>query len=470
MRASRLLILVLALAPTAFGCGDDIKFPEPDLPDPALNGVFPAKGFTDRTLRVEISGDATEFTGTPTISFGPGISVAGVELSSPSTLFATITIAGDAVVGKRDVVVTSGGADLTLTAAFDVQNPLEVVLDGPALQGGVGFLLVINHDPETPFLGTLTMSAGPGTTIRIDGQTESTASGTVFLDTDAASGPLVITDTLLDTITSRAGELPVTPRAATVLTSPGKGPTFAANDVTMAATTSLFSFTGVSAIYRGTTDSADFFAPLIVWLPGGKWANQRGFLTDDVIPVAQGETMFLVAVDEFLETGFQFDLAVDEFHSLPGAVALAEVEDNDFFDGTPQVIAQDETLFKGLLNSDDSGFDDLQVTVANGERIRVTVTTGRNGTADPTVVIFDNVNFNLVDGNGFEDQTASGGSDFTGLAGNDDINVNANLFASDVLSDPLPAGTYTVEITPSIFSFGNDDPYEAGISIIPAAP
>ena len=112
MRATSFLALVIALAPIAFGCGDDIKFP--DQSDPALNGVFPAKGFTDRTIRVEISGDGTEFTGTPTVSFGDAIAVTGVELSSPSTLFATITIASAASLGKRDVVVTNGAGQSSL--------------------------------------------------------------------------------------------------------------------------------------------------------------------------------------------------------------------------------------------------------------------------------------------------------------------------------------------------------------------
>ena len=135
MRSTRLLPLLFALIPAA--CGDDIIFPDQvEVPDPALNGVFPSKGFTDRALRVEISGDGTEFSGTPTVSFGADITVVSVELSSPSTLFANITIAGAAAVGKRDVTVTNGAEALTLTAAFDVQNPLEVITLGPSLQWG----------------------------------------------------------------------------------------------------------------------------------------------------------------------------------------------------------------------------------------------------------------------------------------------------------------------------------------------
>lgn len=451
MRSTRLLPLLFTLVP-AFGCGDDIKLPDPtEIPDPALNGVFPAKGFTDRTLRVEISGDGTEFTGTPTVDFGTGITVGTVELSSPSTLFATITIAGNATLGKHDVKVTNGDAELTLTAAFEVQNPLEIVLDGPVLQGGLNQIAIINHDPESPFLGTLEVTAGTGVEIFIDDstQSESLVLGTVFVDTNATTGQLVVKDLLLDTITSRGAEVTVTPRTATALTSPGKGPTFLASGANLANTTALFSFTGVSAIYRGSTfiDDPNTAPPIMMWLVDGKWSLARGFQQDDVMPLANGQNMFVVVFDGFA-TGTVFDLAVDEFHSLPDAVALAEVEDNDFFSGTPQDIAQDVTLFTGLLNSDDSGFDDLVVTLQDGDQIRVTTTMGRFGSADTIVDIFDD-GFNFIDEN-------------------DDISGSTGLFSSDLTTDPLPAGTYIIEIFP--FFFGFDDEYEAGITIIHNPP
>lgn len=477
MRSTRLLPILFALVP-ALGCGDDIKFPDPtELPDPALNGVFPAKAFTDRTLRVQISGDATEFTGTPTVSFGADITVVSVELSSPSTLFANISIAGAAAVGKRDVTVTNGAEALTLTAAFDVQNPLEIITDGPVLQGGLNQVLIINHDPENPFLGTLEVTGGSGVAIFIDdaSQTESIAQGTVFVDTNAVSGPLVVNDILLDTTVSRGPSLEVTPRTPTALTAPGKGPSFQVLGASLTNTTALFSFQSESAIWRGTTSIADpdGIAPLLIWLPGGKWANARAFNTDDLIPVTDGSVMNVVVFDGFA-TGTVFDLAVDEFHALPGAVALAEVEDNDFFVDGPQVLPdnQDVTLFTGLLNADDTGFDDIQVTLEAGDQIHVTTTRGAGGNADTAVYVFDDQDFITVDGNGTETDPFclnfgscfTGTSDFVGFAASDDINEATFLFASDTTSVPLPAGTYVIEVVSSVF--GNDDDYEMGISII----
>lgn len=466
MRASRLLPILFALVP-ATGCGDDIIFPDQtEVPDPALNGVFPAKGFTDRTLRVQISGDGTEFTGTPTVSFGADITVATVELSSPSTLFANITIAGAAAVGKRDVKVTNGDAgELTLAAAFDVQNPLEILTAGANLQGGLNQVVIINHDPENPFLGTLEVTGGAGVEIFIDEdtQTESLAIGTVFIDGDAVSGPIIVND-LLGDVTSRGADLEVTPRAPTPLTAPGKGPDFAVANASLTATTAYFSFAADPALWRGTVsiDNPAGDAPLLIWLPDGKWANSRGFLTDDILPVSATTTMNVVVFDGFA-TGTVFDLAVDNLHDLTGAVALAEVEDNDEFDGNGQIVPddQDVTFFTGVLNSDDTGFDDLVYNLEDGDQIHATTTTGTLGSADTAIFVFDE-DFNVVDGNGFEDDSFCCG-DVVGLAINDDISAATALFASDVTTDILPAGKYVVEVIASFFAF--DDPYEMAVTV-----
>lgn len=473
MRLTRLLPLLIAVVPAA-GCGDDIKFPDPtELPDPALNGVFPAQGFTDRTLRVEISGDGTDFTGTPTVDFGEGITVGPVELSSPSTLFATITITGNAILGKHDVKVKNGDTELLLTAAFDVQTPLEIITLGPSLQWGRNQILVINHDPSSPFLGNLAASAGAGVTIILDPsvQTESIAFGDVFLDDNAASGSVVINDVLLDTVTSRGGVLEVTPRTPTALTAPGKGPAFQVLGTTLTDTTAVFSYTATApGIWRTTADGAAG-TPSIFLLPDGKWANAIQSGADNVALLANAQTVNIVTFDDF-NTGLVYDLSADLFHDTTGAVVLNEVEDNDFFTGTPQAIpsGQDVTVFKGVLNTDDSGFDDITLDLEDGDVVRVTTTTGPNGFADTAVMIFDPT-FTLQPGNGFEDDPFCigfgtcfpGEEDFVDFAANDDINADAFLFASDTTSDPLPAGTYVIEAVSSFFA--GDDSYEMAITI-----
>lgn len=452
MRATRLLALVLALAPTAFGCGDDIKFPDPDLPDPALNGVFPAKGFTDRTLRVEISGDGTEFAAAPMVSFGPGITVGEVELSSPSTLFATVTIAGDAALGKRDVVV--GDTELRLTAAFEVLNPIEVLTTGNNLQGGIDQILVLNHDPEHPFFGDLDITAGTGTTIIVQQQTEFTALALAFFDTDAASGNIVVADTLVDTVTSRGNQLLVTPRAAIAMQPPVKGTGFTASGTLNGDSTALFSFTTQSALARGQVFADDFFDnPIVVWLQNGKWANARGFSFDDLVPTTENGTLPLVVLnldpDGFLDlapAGVAFDIDIDDdFHDLPGVTNINEVEDNDPITstGTAQLINSEFSLYRGTL-ADFFDFDILTVTLTDSQSIRVTTTTGSLGIADTEIIIVDDQLNTIID--------------------TDDN----QFFFEDGETGPLPAGTYHIALTCSFFANPDpiNDPYEAAITII----
>ena len=69
----------------------------------------------------------------------------------------------------------------------------------------------------------------------------------------------------------------------------------------------------------------------------------------------------------------------------------------------------------------------------------------------------------MVGGNGFETNSFCCGN-LVGLAANDDINEATFLFASDTTSDPLPAGTYFVEVSASFFAF--DDPYDMAITVI----
>src|ERR1044071_7564481 len=72
-------------------------------------GVFPDSGFIGRTTRVEISGDTTSWDASTTVNFGAGVTVSNVEVVSPSSLQADLTIDPAATPGKQDVVITDGG-------------------------------------------------------------------------------------------------------------------------------------------------------------------------------------------------------------------------------------------------------------------------------------------------------------------------------------------------------------------------
>ena len=128
-------------AVAAAGCGGT---------DSTVSGVFPAEGFTGRSLRVEISGDATEWSGSPGVNFGDGVTVSNVTVASPTTLFADITIADDAAPGLHDVTVTNDGT-FTLKQAFELKSPIEVSFRATSRRVAFRTSPIINHDFDTPF-------------------------------------------------------------------------------------------------------------------------------------------------------------------------------------------------------------------------------------------------------------------------------------------------------------------------------
>src|SRR5437868_9763902 len=129
----RVLPVLLAL-PLFAACGSDV-------PDPSLNGVFPTQGFTNRQVRVEISGDLAEWSSNATADFGEGITVDQIDVASPNTIFAQVTISGAATLGLHDVTVTDRGRTLTLSQAFQIDSPITATIaSGLAAQGSIALV------------------------------------------------------------------------------------------------------------------------------------------------------------------------------------------------------------------------------------------------------------------------------------------------------------------------------------------
>ncbi len=89
---------------------------------PKITQVSPNTGQRGVTnLAVQITGEATAWAQASTsVSFGAGITVGTVTVTSPTLLTASISIATDAALGARTVTVTTGTSVQTL-AAFEVQ-------------------------------------------------------------------------------------------------------------------------------------------------------------------------------------------------------------------------------------------------------------------------------------------------------------------------------------------------------------
>ena len=132
------LFLVAAVA-----CGDNKVIQ-------SASGVFPAQGFTGRALRVELSGDQTDWADGATVTFGDGVTVTKTTVESPTNIFVEIAVDPAATVGARDVTITSNGT-FTLASAFELVAPIELTTKGKLAQGSLFTFKLVNKDFDNPF-------------------------------------------------------------------------------------------------------------------------------------------------------------------------------------------------------------------------------------------------------------------------------------------------------------------------------
>ena len=87
----------------------------------AISQVAPATGRQNQTaLQVTITGTATHFDNTTTVTFGQGITPTSVSATNATTLVATVNIDPAATLGSRTIAVTTGGEILSLAGNFSV--------------------------------------------------------------------------------------------------------------------------------------------------------------------------------------------------------------------------------------------------------------------------------------------------------------------------------------------------------------
>gem|GEM_PF-3184892 len=94
-------------------------------PAALLSSITPTSGRRGETLAITLQG-GNFIAGSTTVSFGEGITVGALNVTSPTQATANIRIGVDALAGTRDVTVTNpgpGGGAATLSGAFTVLNP-----------------------------------------------------------------------------------------------------------------------------------------------------------------------------------------------------------------------------------------------------------------------------------------------------------------------------------------------------------
>ncbi|BDC49849.1 hypothetical protein F183_A21650 [Bryobacterales bacterium F-183] len=305
-----------------------------------MNSISPVSGSRGQTLEVTINGASiTSFVqGQSLPAFGPGITVNSVQVLSASQLTANITIAANAELTARDVVVTTGQELVSGPSAiggittFTVTGAPMFSLDPTsAQQGQQGLTVNINAQNLPLAAGDTFISFGAGITageVPVNVTSPQTGSVTINVSPTAVTG--------LRQVTLRTGgvfytvnNFNVTPSAARLLTvTPASANQGDVVDVTVVgqntnfAPTTVFAFgQGIAATLLGVDSvtqvrlrlTIDPSAPVgprsPVFTTGGENASGTGLFTVtagtptllSVTPVSaqQGETVAVTILGRF---------------------------------------------------------------------------------------------------------------------------------------------------------------------------
>jgi hypothetical protein len=218
-----------------------------------ISNVAPNAGTQGQTLSVNVTGTGTHFAqGTTSVSFGTGIVVNSITVSSPTALAANITINAAAAGGIRVVSATTGGEVATLVSGFNVQTGtptlLSVTPNSGAQQASTSVALVGDFTHWGP--GT-TVSFGPG--INVSALTfisPTSLTATIQIDPLANLGGRTVTVTAGPEVVSLPNAYTVTPGPAVLGVTPNAGQQGQTISVTITGTATHFA-QGTSTVNFG---------------------------------------------------------------------------------------------------------------------------------------------------------------------------------------------------------------------------
>jgi hypothetical protein len=220
---------------------------------PAIVSVIPNQGILGQTENVTILGNY--FTGTTSVSFGPGITVNSFTVDNDTQITANITVDGAATPGYRDVSVTTPeGADTAVDSFLVVAMPtISSVSPGQAVQGQVLSVTITG----TNLLGVTTVGFGSGISVNsftVDNSTQITASIAISGSAWAGTRDVSVTNAA-GTATLTSGFTVNQAPPTTISVNPNQG----LQGQTLVVTVWGSYFTGTSAVSFGADITVNSF-------------------------------------------------------------------------------------------------------------------------------------------------------------------------------------------------------------------
>jgi hypothetical protein len=191
---------------------------------PVLTTVSPNTGAQGQSnLSVALTGQFTHWVqGTTTASFGSGITVNSLTVSSATTATAVVSISATATAGANTVTVTTGTEVESLTNGFTVTNGtpvLKTVSPNTGAQGQSNLSVVLTGQFTHWVQGTTTASFGSGITLNsLTVSSATSATAVVSISATATAGANSVTVTTGTEVESLANGFTVTTGAANSVT------------------------------------------------------------------------------------------------------------------------------------------------------------------------------------------------------------------------------------------------------------
>ena len=115
---------------------------------PTLTQLQPTTGKQGQTVEITVTGQFTHFAQNTTLSLGPGITISGIVVTSPTALTAQLLVARDAALGIRSLTVTTGAESAAMSNAFTVTPGTAALttLQPTAVQQGQAVTLTVNGE------------------------------------------------------------------------------------------------------------------------------------------------------------------------------------------------------------------------------------------------------------------------------------------------------------------------------------
>jgi len=181
---------------------------------PTIASITPNSGRQGQNLQITVAGQFTHFSQNSTqIGLGAGMAITGLTVSSPTSLVAQLSVAGNAALGVRSLTVTTGAESAALADAFTVTAGTAALTTLQPATSQQGQVLTLTVSGEFTHFGSGTqVNFGSGVSVNnVNVLGPSSLTAQVSINKSAIAGFRTVTVTSGSEVVSLADALTVAP-------------------------------------------------------------------------------------------------------------------------------------------------------------------------------------------------------------------------------------------------------------------